>query len=168
MGVGEGEQERYQVRFDWGADGAAAVGASADLLVWADAFLDDPPPRLTTTASVVRTALPTAAAAAQHLLDLQHALGRRAMVAVIAAGARRGTGLRFAVEDLLVAGAVIDALGALGIDATSPEAAAAQAAYTTLRGAVGHLMTAAVGAGEVPQHLRAVDPSLGVAALLRE
>jgi len=55
--------------------------------------------------------------------------------------------LRFAVEDLLGAGAVIDALGALGIDHTSPEAAAACEAYRGLRPAVRHLLTAS-GSGQ--------------------
>ena len=57
---------------------------------------------------------------------------------------------RFAVEDHLVAGAVIASLGTLGIDATSPEAAVADAAYRGLEGAVGHLVTASVGGRSVP------------------
>ena len=36
------------------------------------------------------------------------------------------------------------ALGAVGIDATSPEAAAASAAFAGLRGAVGHMLSASV------------------------
>jgi phosphosulfolactate phosphohydrolase-like enzyme len=81
-------------------------------------------------------------------LDEQVRLGRRAMVSIIAAGEpRAGGGTRFAVEDLLAAGALIDALGALGIDYTSPEAAAACAAFTGLRGAVAHLLTAS-GSGQ--------------------
>lgn len=52
----------------------------------------------------------------------------------------------FAVEDLLAAGAVVDALTEVGIDHTSPEAAAACAAYTGLRRAVRHLVSASEGA----------------------
>ncbi|MGO7984151.1 hypothetical protein ACC691_40650, partial [Rhizobium johnstonii] len=76
-------------------------------------------------------------------------LGRRAFIAVIAAGARDGLDTRFCVEDLLGAGAVIDALASVGIDYSSPEAAAACAAFTGLRGAVTHLATASATAQEL-------------------
>ena len=70
---------------------------------------------------------------------------------MIAAGELAGRGpaapLRFAVEDQLGAGAIVDALGALGIDHTSPEAAAACEAFRGLRGAVRHLLTAS-GSGQ--------------------
>jgi hypothetical protein len=70
-----------------------------------------------------------------------------------------------------VAGAVIAGLGTFGIDATSPEAAVAEAAYRGLERAVGHLMTASVGgrsAALVPSMFR-VDPDLdaGAVAVLR-
>jgi hypothetical protein len=39
-----GDQQPYQVRFDWGTDGAAAVAADADVLVRIDA-LDARPAR---------------------------------------------------------------------------------------------------------------------------
>ena len=73
-------------------------------------------------------------------------MGDRAIVAVIAAGTDDG---RFAVEDLLAAGAVVDALSTVGIDSTSPEAAAASAAYEGLRTATGHLLTASVTGQEL-------------------
>ncbi len=50
--------------------------------------------------------------------------------------------LRFAVEDLLGAGAVIAALAERGIDHSSPEAAAACESYRGLRRASRHLLTA--------------------------
>jgi phosphosulfolactate phosphohydrolase-like enzyme len=68
--------------------------------------------------------------------SLQTGLGDRCVVAVVAAGPT------FAVEDLLAAGEVIDALAASGIDHSSPEAAAACAAFTGLRRAVKHLVSA--------------------------
>jgi hypothetical protein len=46
------------------------------------------------------------------------------------------------------AGAVVDALAVAGIDYSSPEAAAACAAFTGLRGAVAHLLTASVSGQE--------------------
>ncbi|MFF2487849.1 hypothetical protein ACFVSU_15700 [Microbacterium sp. NPDC058062] len=85
------------------------------------------------------------------MLDLQHERGARTSIAVIAAGelAGRDPGapLRFAVEDQLGAGAIVDALGGLGVDHTSPEAAAACEAFRGLRGAVRHLLTAS-GSGQ--------------------
>ena len=67
----------------------------------------------------------------------------------MAAGATRADGgERFAVEDLLAAGAVIDALAEVGIDHNSPEAAAAAAAYTGLRRATRHLLSASASARE--------------------
>ena len=50
-----------------------------------------------------------------------------------AGGSTAGGATRFAVEDLLAAGAVVDALASRGIDYASPEAAAACAAFTGLR-----------------------------------
>lgn len=95
--------------------------------------------------------LVNASAVAGAVLSAQHARGARTSVAVVAAGELSGreTGapLRFAVEDLLGAGAVIDALGVLGLDHTSPEAAAACEAFRGLHGAARHLLAAA-GSGQ--------------------
>ena len=38
------EQARYQIRFDWGLDGAAAIATDADVLVWVDAIVTSPTP----------------------------------------------------------------------------------------------------------------------------
>jgi hypothetical protein len=57
---------------------------------------------------------------------------------------------------------VIARLSELGLDATSPEAAAAEAAFLGLRRAVSHLLTATTSAmaeGVVPQHLRELNAS---------
>lgn len=85
------------------------------------------------------------------VLDMQRRREERTTIAVIAAGelAGRAPGapLRFAVEDQLGAGAIVDALGALGIDHTSPDAAAACESFRGLRGATRHLLTAS-GSGQ--------------------
>ncbi|QNE37034.1 hypothetical protein [Leifsonia shinshuensis] len=145
-------QAKYQVRFDWAEDGAVAVAADADVVVWVDVLEDAPTVEaaaLPGTGAVVAAGLADAPAVAQWVLDEQVRLGRRAMVALIAAGGSAASGgTRFAVEDLLAAGAVVDALAALGIDYSSPEAAAACAAFTGLRGAVAHLLTASVSGQE--------------------
>ena len=144
-----GEQQRYQVRLDWGVEGAAAVAGDADVLVWLDA-LDPVPAPLTALpggCAVVETGLAGATATAEWILALQERRQRRTVVALIAAGSPRASGVRFAAEDLLAAGAVADALESRGIDAMSPEVAVADAAYRTLAPAAGSLLRAVVAPG---------------------
>ncbi|MDH6533186.1 2-phosphosulfolactate phosphatase [Aurantimicrobium minutum] len=140
------EQTRYQVRFDWAAEGAHAIGSDADVIVWVDAITEPGADLdlslLPSAPAVIRVDLPSAQAAAQWIIDLQVKLAKRILIAVVAAGSTRDGQLRVTTEDLLAAGAVIDHLAALGLDATSPEAAAAEAAYRGLARATSHLMTA--------------------------
>jgi 2-phosphosulfolactate phosphatase len=167
-------QYRYQVRFEWGAAGAAAVGNGVDVVVWVDVL--DTEPALVASAAVAADwpvadaadpiaridpldgVLPHSAvvaggfrnrtAVARWVLDRQAVKGDRFTVAVIAAGAVRADGTpRFTVEDLLAAGAVVDALAGIGIDYCSPEAAAACAAFTSLTRATEHLVSAS-GSGQ--------------------
>jgi hypothetical protein len=164
------EQDRYQVRFDWGVTGAAAVADDANIIVWVDVLpVDSPVPldELPGRAAVIRADLRTAKAAAAWILAEQQRLGSRQTIAVIASGAPRETSWRFAVEDQLAAGAVIDALGELGIDATSPEAAAAESSYRGLARAAGHMLTASVSGRETPPPagLAKADPDAEVEVL---
>lgn len=141
-------QSKYQVRFDVGVDGLARVGA-ADIVVWVDslslsntgAVLD----ALEPSTSAVLAGLTNRRAVAEWVLAQQVQRGRRVSIAVVAAGRDGG----FASNDLLAAGAVIDALVGLGIDFTSPEAAVACAAFEGLKNAVGHLFTASVSGQEL-------------------
>ncbi len=150
-------QARYQVRLDGGVRRPRRIAAGADVIVWVDALPSVPPPTaarrdevlatMPARPAVVSAGLADAPAVADWILALQTALGRRAYVAVVAAGTVEADGSwRACAEDQLAAGAVVDALAALGIDATSPEAAVACAAYQQLRPAVGHLVTASVSA----------------------
>lgn len=141
------EQYRYQVRFDVGLDGARRIGGSAHLLVWCDGLATEPVPldALPPHLEVIDARCGAVASIAQRLLALQAARGERTMVAVVAAGSPVDVPQGIPIEDHLLAGAVIDALGAVGIDATSPEAAVAAAGYQGLRGAVAHMLTASVG-----------------------
>jgi hypothetical protein len=154
-------QRKYQVRFGWGAAGAARIAADAHLVVWVDVL---PSPDHDTVSARGQSAVPLAllpdgpevvlghlrnvTAVAERVMRLQTERGDRCVVAVLAAGAPRGESAvpEFAVEDLLAAGAVVDALVSSGIDHTSPEAAAACAAWTGLRRAAKHLVTASESA----------------------
>ena len=117
---------------------------------------------------VVLGCLRNARAVAEAVLAEQQRRGERTSIAVIAAGELAGrdpgSPLRFAVGDQLGAGAIIDALGVLGIDHTSPEAAAACESFRGLRGAVRHLLTAS-GSGQELVALGRRDEVLAAAEL---
>lgn len=210
-------QTQYQVRFDWGLEGASAIGDGADVIVVVDVLSFGTSVDIATTlgtaivpsdtgvdhgaevtatgrsgagkftnspasfssealagvdsvvlpspngsaisaalaehgAAIVAASLRNRRAIAQWALAQQGGKGDRFTVAVVAAGERREDGsTRFAVEDLLGAGAVIDALADVGIDYCSPEAAAASAAFTGLRNATGHLIGASASGRELAE-----------------
>jgi 2-phosphosulfolactate phosphatase len=134
-------QHQYQVRFDWGTTGARVVGDGADVVVWVDVLAGaawDPPE---VDAIVIAGSLNNRRAVADWVLARQGDKGDRFTVAVVAVGELQyDASPRFALEDLLAAGAIIDALADLGIDYCSPEAAAASASFTGLRNATAHLI----------------------------
>lgn len=159
-------QSDYQVRLDWGMPGlrrlapapvvvvvqtlgltAHALSAAENGAGWEIAGDDDAAAALVraagaTGAHVVVGGLRNAAAVAAHVLEVQRSRGERTGISVLAVGQGEGADLRFAVEDSLGAGAVIAALGDLGIDHASPDAAVAGEGYRALAGAVRHLLTA--------------------------
>lgn len=160
-------QSDYQVRLEWGAAGLSrladahvvvlvqTLGLSARALAAAEAgapfdAVDDAAAALVrastaTGAHVVVGGLRNAAAVAAHVLEVQRTRGERTSISIVAAGYPDGTdaeGLRFAVDDLLGAGAVVAALGDLGIDHAAPDAAVAGEGFRALGGAVRHLLTA--------------------------
>ncbi|MDQ1082894.1 MULTISPECIES: 2-phosphosulfolactate phosphatase [Microbacterium] len=162
-------QSDYQVRLEWGEAGLARLapadvvvvvqtlglsahalsacehGATLDLAADADAAASLARAAEAAGAHVVAGGLRNAAAVAAHVMEVQRARGERTSISVIAAGAPGdgdAAGLRFAVDDLLGAGAVVAALGDLGIDHASPDAAVAGEGFRALGGAVRHLLTA--------------------------
>lgn len=142
------DQSQYQVRFDWGAAGVEAVATDVDVVVWVDVLDSEVPAVPSVPGVVVAGGFTNRTALAEWVLARQAEKGDRFTVAVIASGAARDDGsTRFAVEDLLAAGAIVDALAELGIDYGSPEAAAASAAFSGLRNAIGHLVSAS-GSGK--------------------
>ncbi|KZE42335.1 2-phosphosulfolactate phosphatase [Microbacterium sp. T32] len=157
-------QANYQVRLEWGEGGLARLAPAHVVIVVQTLGLtaralaatesgealpveDDAADRLAlagaaTGAHVVVAGIRNAAAVAAHVLDVQRSRGDRTSIAVLAVGDADAGGPRFAVEDLLGAGAVVAALGDLGIDHASPDAAVAGEGFRALRGAVRHLLTA--------------------------
>jgi 2-phosphosulfolactate phosphatase len=145
------DQSHYQVRFDWGVAGIRTVAHDADLIVLVDVLRTSPALEIPDVpAAVVSGGFRNRTAVARWVLDRQAEKGDRVFVAVIAAGDARDDGsIRFAVEDLLAAGAIIDALATAGIDFVSPEGAAACAAFTGLHRAIAHLATASSSGHEL-------------------
>lgn len=150
-------QVSYQVRFDWGASGAKAIADGAHLVVWVDqvAAADGTPESMALLGGtpggveLMPATMEEAAEVAAFALRRQAELGGRCVIAVVAAGAIRADGtLRFAVEDLLASGAIIAELGAVGLDHQSPEAAAAASAYSGLKNATHHLISASASSRE--------------------
>lgn len=163
------DQSTYQVRLDWGVEGVRRL-APADVYVVVDvirfssntvakvadggsvAVADSPCPNggaisralaeLPGEPLILAGALRNAGAVARAIKAEQERRAARTSIAIIAGGERTPDGgLRFAVEDQLGAGAVIDALTPLGIDHSSPEAVAAAESFVALRRAVKHLLT---------------------------
>ncbi|UYO96413.1 2-phosphosulfolactate phosphatase [Microbacterium sp. M28] len=163
------DQSVYQVRFEWGIAGLQRL-AAADVVVVVDVLrfsstlpdvvaagvdveLADAVEWSSNGAAVAAAAseaatvliggLRNASAVARAVMAIQEQRQQRTSVAVIAAGELTPDGgLRFAIEDQLGAGAIIAALGDLGIDHTSPEAAVAAESARGLRGALRHLLSA--------------------------
>ncbi|WP_191330288.1 hypothetical protein [Frigoribacterium sp. ACAM 257] len=153
-------QSKYQVRLDQGVAGAARIAPGAHVVVVADVLdghgllstadvLDAVTAVADDAAIVLHATAASSADVARRVLDRQAERGDRAVVAVVAAGALDDDGFRSAVEDVLAAGAVVDALAASGIDFSSPEAAVACAAAVSLRRAQSHLLTASSSAAEL-------------------
>lgn len=149
------QQSNYQVRFDWGIDGANAIGVGADVIVVVDAL--EPTGAIQAAlaengAEIISASLRNRQAVAEWVLSRQGDKGERFMIAIVAAGDLWPSGqLRVAVEDLFAAGALIDALADIGIDYCSPEAAAASAAFTGLSNATGHLIGASAGGRDLTE-----------------
>ncbi|WP_169580705.1 MULTISPECIES: 2-phosphosulfolactate phosphatase [Microbacterium] len=179
------DQSSYQVRFEWGADGLARL-APSDIVVVVDVLrfsstvvqslergepvaldasahavsLNGAAVAAAASGLVLLGALRNRASVARAILAEQERRGARTSVAVIACGeltSQAPAGLRFAVEDLLGAGAVIDALAELGIDHSSPEAAVAGEGFRSLRGAATHLLTASASGRELEEIGRRAD-----------
>jgi 2-phosphosulfolactate phosphatase len=131
------------VRLGWGHAGLSQLAQSgivivvdaigeADELAAAAAELGHAP-------TVFRASLRNATATARAAYEEQVARGGRTAINLVLAGDEDGA---FAVEDYLAAGAVGDALSALGIDHSAPDVAVATEGFRPLTRALKHLLSA--------------------------
>ncbi|MGW9627750.1 2-phosphosulfolactate phosphatase [Microbacterium sp. NPDC055521] len=137
--VAAGQRIALTDAVSWSTNGAAVATAAS-----APAGPDARP------ATVLVGGTRNAAATARAVVTVQERQGARASVSIIAAGELAPTGeLRFAVEDQLGAGAIIAALCDLGIDHSSPEAAAAAEAFRALRPGLRHMLIGSASGREL-------------------
>lgn len=177
------DQSTYQVRLEWGVEGLDRL-APADIVVVVDVLrfsstvadavasgstvsLDDARVWSRNGAAVAAHggravvligSLRNASAVARAIATLQDRNQARTSVNVIAAGEADADGaVRFAVEDHLGAGAIIDALTDLGIDHTAPDAAVAAEGFRALKRALRHMVSASGSARELADGVEATD-----------
>jgi 2-phosphosulfolactate phosphatase len=192
--VGAFDQGRYQVRLDWGLAGlerlapadvyvivdvlrfsssvAAAVtdGGTVSVDAARSSSINGAPLAAAAAALphgplVLAGSLRNASAIARAIKAEQERRSARTSVAILPAGERgAGDAVRFAVEDQLGAGAIVDALVPLGIDHSSPEAVVAAESFAGLRRAVKHLLTASASGLELAEVGR-VDEVRAAAAI---
>lgn len=139
-------QSTYQVRLAWGSDGLARL-AEAGVVVIIDAIPDargsseallDQAAALPHGPAVFSGSLRNATATAKAITQEQLTRGGRTAINLVLAG---DDGV-FAVEDYLAAGAIGDALSALGIDHSAPDVAVATEGFRPLTRALKHLLSA--------------------------
>lgn len=136
-------QSTYQVRLGWG-DAALTGLAESGIVIVVDAIgesaeLENLATHLSHSPTVFRGSLRNATATARATYDEQVARGGRTSINLVLAGDGSGG---FAVEDYLAAGAIGDALSALGIDHSAPDLAVANEGFRPLKRAVKHLFSA--------------------------
>lgn len=191
--MGAFDQGRYQVRLDWGAAALERL-APADVYVIVDVLrfsstvaaavagggtvpvdearsvsINGAPLAAAAAALphaplVLAGSLRNASAVARAIKAEQERRSARTSVAIVPAGELAEGAVRFAVEDQLGAGAIIDALVPLGIDHSSPEAVVAAESFAGLRRAVKHLLTASASGLELAERGR-VDEVRAAAAI---
>lgn len=135
-------QSTYQVRLGWGSDGLERL-AQAGIVVVVDAIgasdeLASRAAELPHGPAVFVASLRNATATAKAVMDEQIARGGRTAINLVLAGDEGS----FAVEDYLAAGAIGDALSALGLDHSAPDVAVATEGFRPLKRALKHLLSA--------------------------
>lgn len=136
-------QSTYQVRLGWGHS-ALTLLAPAGIVVVVDTIGDPDPLAAAANALahgpvVFIGSLRNATATARAVYEEQVVRGERTFVNLVLTGDEDGG---FAVEDYLAAGAIADALSALGLDHSSPDVAVATEGFRSLRRALKHLVSA--------------------------
>ena len=156
----------YQVISGWGPNALSSVAHSADVIIWVNALnLPEHAPELNdfpSSASVIECDLQSSFAAAQWAYEKQLQVGSRLLIAVLCADSAG-----VSVPDFLGAGAVIERLAQLGLDALSPEAAVLNASYLKLSPVMSHLISASLSVRELqnPKGSWAIDENADISSL---
>ena len=132
----------YQVMCTWGLSGAQRISVKPDVVIWVNALTKSAPlplqlDSLPGDSKVLAGSYFDAYAVADWVANYQLEQQRRLVVLIICSDAETHN-----VADELAAGAIIERLAQQGLDAMSPEAAVANAAFSQLRIAAAHLIAA--------------------------
>ena len=132
----------YQVMCTWGLSGVHRMSANPDVVIWVNALFTSAPLPLQLDSfpgdsKVLVGSYFDAFAVADWVANYQLEQQKRLVVLIVCADAETHN-----VADELAAGAIIDRLAQKGLDAMSPEAAVANAAFSQLRNAAAHLIAA--------------------------
>ena len=136
------ERSHYQIDCVWGIEGVNKYTYEIDVLVWVD-VIDENSGWLSEIANSQRDYVALTAglhdsfAAADWIMNFQLEKQQRLHILVACAGSEDHS-----IADQLAAGAIIERLAEHGIDAMSPQAAVANAAFNSLRNATSHLIAA--------------------------
>lgn len=135
-------KSQYQVNCVWGISGALRIGTIPDVVIWIDvidsvAEKDINLTNFSVNSRILQAGLRDAFAVADWVADFQLLEQRRVEVLLVCAGEKEHN-----IEDQLAAGAIIERLAQRGLDALSPEAAVANAAYSGLSAVMTHLIKA--------------------------
>ncbi len=132
----------YQVMCTWGLSGAQRLRVNPDVVIWVNALTQSAPLPLQLDSlpgdnKVLLGSYFDAFAVADWVANYQLEKQRRVVVLLVCSDAETHN-----VADELAAGAIIERLAQKGLDAMSPEAAVANAAFIQLRNAAAHLIAA--------------------------
>lgn len=132
----------YQVMCTWGLSGAQRLNVNPDVVIWVNALSQSAPLPLQLDSfpgdsKVLVGSYFDAFAVADWVANYQLEQQRRVIVLIVCSDAETHN-----VADELAAGAIIERLAQQGLDAMSPEAAVANAAFSQLRNAAAHLIAA--------------------------
>jgi hypothetical protein len=160
------ESSHYQVECVWGIEGLERYPFEIDVLVWVDVLEENSEllshiPSAQQDYVALIAGLHDSYAVADWIMNFQLEKQQRMHILMACAGAKDHS-----IADQLAAGAIIERLAEHGIDAMSPQAAVANAAFIGLKNATNHLISAFMRSNNqmIPDERLRVDEGLGLGA----